>query len=102
MSYYLVGDVGIGGGGNIHTAFDLPSTISKSSQPYFKCMKYTSVELSVDRSIVRLTFDQVPEGYERFQRITIHADDLFTILVHVDEAHHDERQASGARQVQMD
>jgi hypothetical protein len=53
-------------------------------------MKYTSVELSVDRSIVRLTFDQVPEGYERFQRVTIHADDLFTILVHVDETHHEE------------
>ena len=65
-------------------------------------MKYTSVELSVDRSIVRLTFDQVPEGYKRFQRITIHADDLFTILVHVDESHHDERQANGVRQVQMD
>ena len=50
-------------------------------------MKYTSAELSVDRSIVRLTFDQVPKGYERFQSVTIHADDLFTILVHVNEAH---------------
>jgi len=53
-------------------------------------MKYTSIELSVDRSIVRLTFDKVPEGYERFQRVTIHADDLFTILVHVDETHHEQ------------
>ena len=48
-------------------------------------MKYASVELSVDRSIVRLTFDTVPDGYERFQRVTIQADDLFTLLVHVDE-----------------
>jgi hypothetical protein len=53
-------------------------------------MKYTSAELSVDRSIVRLTFDHVPDGYERFQSVTIHADDLFTILVHADEAHHEE------------
>ena len=60
-------------------------------------MKYTSAELSVDRSIVRLTFDQVPEGYERFQRVTIHADDLFTILVHVDEAHNKEPLLHGSR-----
>ena len=48
-------------------------------------MKYTSVELSIDRSVVRLTFDTVPEGYEHFHRVTIHADDLFTILVHTQE-----------------
>ena len=50
-------------------------------------MKYASVELSIDRSIVRLTFETVPEGYERFQRVTIQADDLFTLLVHVEESH---------------
>jgi hypothetical protein len=50
-------------------------------------MKYVSVELIIDRSIVRLTFETVPEGYEGFQRVTIQADDLFTLLVHVDEQH---------------
>jgi len=49
-------------------------------------MKYAFVELSIDRSIVRLTFETVPEGYERFQRATIQADDLFTLLVHVEES----------------
>jgi hypothetical protein len=53
-------------------------------------MKYASVELSIDRAIVRLTFETVPEGYERFQRVTIQADDLFTLLVHVDAQHGDE------------
>jgi hypothetical protein len=48
-------------------------------------MKYASAELSVDRSVVRLTFDTVPEGYERFHRVTIHADNLITILVHTQE-----------------
>jgi hypothetical protein len=54
-------------------------------------MKYTAAELSVDRSIVRLTFDTVPQGYERFQRVTIHADDLFTILVHANEPLNEEK-----------
>jgi len=49
-------------------------------------MKYAVVELSIDRSIVRLTFETVPEGYERFQCVTIQADDLFTLLVHVEES----------------
>jgi hypothetical protein len=53
-------------------------------------MKYTSAELSVDRSVVLLTFNSVPEGYERFRRVTITADDLFTILVHTQEPRHDE------------
>jgi hypothetical protein len=55
-------------------------------------MKYASVELSIDHSIVRLTFETVPEGYERFQRVTIQADDLFTLLVHVDESRGEEPQ----------
>ena len=56
-------------------------------------MKYTSAELSVDRSVVRLTFDTVPEGYERFHRVTIHADDLFTILVHTQELLHEDMES---------
>jgi hypothetical protein len=59
-------------------------------------MKYTSAELSVDRSVVRLTFDTVPEGYERFLRVTIHADDLFTILVHTQEPRHEDMETSVA------
>ena len=53
-------------------------------------MKYLSAELSVDCSVVRLTFNSVPEGYERFRRVTITADDLFTILFHTQEPRHDE------------
>ena len=56
-------------------------------------MQYTSVQLSIDRSVVRLTFDRVPQGYERFQRVTIHADDLFTILVHTHEPRREENES---------
>lgn len=63
---------------------------------YISIMKYASAELSIDRSIVRLTFETVPEGYEQFQRVTIQADDLFTLLVHADESVRDETQPPGA------
>ena len=46
-------------------------------------MKYFSAELSIDHSIVRLTFEAMPEGYEHFQRVTIQAKNLFILLVHV-------------------
>jgi hypothetical protein len=59
-------------------------------------MKYTSAELSIDHSVVRLTFDSVPEGYDRFRRVTIHADDLFALLVHVDERRHEDIESSVA------
>lgn len=49
-------------------------------------MKYSSAELSIDRSIVRLTFDTVPDGYERFRCVTVQADDLFTLIMHVHES----------------
>lgn len=57
-------------------------------------MKYASIEMSIDRSIVRLTFETVPEGYERFQCVTIQADDLFTLLVHVEESRGEDSQPS--------
>ena len=68
----------------------LLTTTSNSLTRYIDIMKYASVELSIDRAIVRLTFETVPEGYERFQRVTIQADDLFMLLVHVDEQTGDE------------
>jgi hypothetical protein len=49
-----------------------------------------SINRSSDDLSRALTFETVPEGYERFQRVTIQVDGLFTLLVHVDEQRSEE------------